>query len=198
MSTAQEQTKYMAILCASAFLVLNAGFYVLSGGYFETHKEIVTGVGSVSSYSPAQMMQVRIAFAELTGIVAVFGFVASLRARVMGHLIPMLLGATHLVAGVAAFWHGAPGVLGMTLLVSGVLMPVLVVFSSQGSRPAWAFLIAICGVFAVVEFFGAPKVRGALDVSLWITMILPGLNAVAVAALVALRGEYVERDAATA
>jgi len=117
---------------------------------------------------------------------------------VMGHLIPMLLGATHLVAGVAAFWHGAPGVLGMTLLVSGVLMPVLVVFSSQGSRPAWAFLIAICGVFAVVEFFGAPKVRGALDVSLWITMILPGLNAVAVAALASLRGEYVERDAATA
>jgi hypothetical protein len=204
MSTAPGQTKYMAILCTGAFLVLNAGFYVLSAGYFETHKEIVAGVGSMSSYSPAQMMQVRIAFAAFTGIVAAFGFIASLQARVMGHLIPVLLGVAHLVGSVAAFQHGAPSVLGMTLLLSGVLMPVLAVSSYRGSRAAWAFLIAICGVFAVVAFFGAPKIRGALsdglslDISLWHTMILPGINAVAVAALVALRGEYVEHDAATA
>jgi hypothetical protein len=83
----------------------------------------------------------------------------------------------------------------MTLLVAGVLMPVLAWHSFfRRSRPAWAFLVAICGVFAVVELFGAPKVRGALDVSLWLTMILPGLNVVAVAALISLRADYLDRE----
>jgi hypothetical protein len=113
--------------------------------------------------------------------------------RVTGHLIPTLLGVGHLIAAVAVFIHGAPSVLPMTLFVSGVLMPVLAGYSLRGSRAAWAFLVALCGVFAVVELFGAPKLRGALDIGLWITMILPGLNAVATAALASLRGDYVER-----
>jgi hypothetical protein len=45
--------------------------------------------------------------------------------------------------------------------------------------------------------FGAPKVRGALDIGLWTTMILPGLNAVAAFTLASLRGEYLERGGAT-
>ena len=194
MSTAHEQTQRTAIICAGAFVALNAVFYVLSGSYFDSHRQVVPGVGSMPAYSPEQMTHVRMTFAMFSGVVAVFGFAAGIRARAIGHLIPLLLGAAHLVAGVVAFSHEAPAVLGTTLLVSGILMPVLAWFSLHGSRPAWAFLIAICGVFAVIELFGAPKVRGALDVGLWVTMILPGLNTVAVAALVALRGEYVERD----
>ena len=193
MPTAHEQTKYMTIICVGAFVVLNLGFYVLSGSYFESHRELVGGV-SVLSYTPEQMTHVRTTFAMFSGVIAAFGFVAGIRPRVIGHLIPMVLGAVNLAASYAAFSRDQPAVLGMTLLVSGVLMPVLAALSYRQSRPAWAFLIAICGVFAVVEFFGAPKVRGALDVGLWITMILPGLNAVAVAALVSLRGGYVERD----
>jgi hypothetical protein len=77
-------------------------------------------------------------------------------------------------------------------------MPVLAWHSYHGSRAAWAFLTAMCAVFAVVEVFGAPKVRGALDLSLWLTMILPGLNAVAFAALVSLRADYIDRDTVTA
>lgn len=199
MSTAHGQTKYMTIICVGAFVVLNLGFYVLSGGYFESHRELVGGV-SVLSYTPEQMTHVRIEFAMFSGIVAAFGFVAGIRPREIGHLIPMLLGAVNLRASYAAFSRGQPAVLGMTLLVSGILMPVLARSSYRGSRAAWAFLIAICGVFAVAEFFGAPKIRGALDtalalnIGLWITMILPGLSAVAVAALVSLRGGYLERD----
>jgi hypothetical protein len=124
----------------------------------------------------------------------------------------------HLIAGVAAFGHhDVPLVVGVTLLVSGVLMPVLAFYSYRQSRPAWAFLIALCGVFAVVEFFGAPKIRDAMGTGvwtwvirlgapnvhearggLWIAMILPGLSAVATAALVSLRGTYVERERLTA
>lgn len=199
MPTDHGQTKYMAmvaIICASLFVV-NAGFYIMSGSYFDSHREIVAGV-SVPSYSPDQGMHVRVMFAVLSGVLGAAWFFAWLRPRVVGHLIPALLGAGHLVAAASAFQHGTPFVLGMTLLVSGFLMPLLAWHSYHRSRPAWAFLIAICGVFAVIEFFGAPKVRGALEIGLWTAMILPGLNAVAVAALVSLRGEYVERAPAAA
>lgn len=197
MSTAHEPTKHIAILCGAAFLGLNVVFFLLSNSYFDSHRELVAGV-SQPSYSPAQMAHVRVTFAVFSGVVAAFGFVAGLRPRVVGHLIPLLLGAVDLVASFAAFGHAAPAVLGMTLLVCGLVMPVLAWHSYRGSRAAWAFLVAICGVFTVVELFGAPKVRGALDIGLWITMILPGLNAVATAALVSLRGEYLERGAVAA
>jgi hypothetical protein len=192
MSTAHEPTKRMAILCVAAFLALNVVFFILSNSYFDSHRELVAGI-SQPSYSPDQMMHVRVTFAAFSGIVAAFGFVAGLKPRLIGHVIPVLLGAVDLIAGIAAFAHELPAVLGMTLLVCGLVMPVLAWHSYRGSRAAWAFLVAICGVFAVVLLFGAPKVRGALDIGLWITMILPGLNAVAAAALVSLRGEYVER-----
>lgn len=197
MSTALESIKRMAILGTGPFIVLNVVFYVLSGFYFGSHRQIVAGVGSVPSYSPEQMTHIRMTFAAFLGIVAAAGSFAGTQPRLAGHLLALLLGAIHLAAGGAAFWHGLR-VLGITLLVAGLLMPVLAWYSYRRSRPAWAFLIAICGVFAVAEFFGVSKVRDALDVGLWIAMILPGLNAVAVAALVAIRGEYVERDPVTA
>jgi len=189
MSTAHEPTRRIAILCVAAFLGLNVVFYVLSGSYFDSHRELIAGV-SQPSFSPEQMTHVRVTFAVFSGVIAGFAFLAGLSPRVIGHAIPVLLGAVYLVASVSAFAHELPAVLGMTLLVCGLVMPVLAWHSYKGSRAAWAFLVAICGVFAVVLLFGAPKVRGALDVGLWTTMILPGLNAVAAGALVALRGEY--------
>jgi hypothetical protein len=197
MSTAPAApTVRMAILCVAAFVLVNLVFYFLSGSYFESHREIIAGIGARSVYTPALGLKVRIAFAVFSGIVAVAGFAAALQPRLVGHALPVLLGAVHLVAGIAAFAHSLPGALTATLLVSGVLMPVLAWHSYRRSRAAWAFLVSMCAVFAVVEMFGSPKMRGALDVSLWITMILPGLNAVAAAALIALRGEYVDRDIA--
>lgn len=177
-----------------AYVALNIAFYLMSGSYFDSHHEMVAGVGSVPAYSPDKAMHVRTMFAVFSAVVAVFAFAAALRPRVVGHLLSVLLAAGYLVGAIAGFTHNAPGVVGMTLLISGVLVPVLAWHSFHHSRPAWAFLVAICGVFAVVGLFGAPKVRGALDVSLWLTMILPGLNVVAAAALISLRAEYLERD----
>lgn len=194
MSPAPSPIPRIAILTVIAYVALNVAFYLMSGSYFDSHREVVAGVGSMPAYSADQAMHVRTMFAVFSGVVAVFAFAAAIRPRVIGHLIPVLLAAGYLVGAVAGFTHNAPGVVGMTLLVAGVLMPVLAWHSFHRSRPAWAFLVAICGVFAVVELFGAPKVRGALDLSLWLTMILPGLNVVAVAALVSLRADYLERD----
>lgn len=194
MSTDNEQNKGVAIICVVAFLAANAAFYFLSDSYFDSHRQIVVGKGSVPTFSPDEMTAVRISFAVFAGVIAVTSFFAGIRARLTGHLLPLLLGAIHLVASVASFNHGLK-VLGVTLLLVGGLMPVLSWQSYfHRVRPAWAFLVAICGVFAVAEFFGAPKIRGAVDISLWITMILPGLNVVTAFALISLRGEYVERD----
>jgi hypothetical protein len=195
MPAASEQIKRMAIVCVTAFVLVNVAFYLMSGSYFASHREIVVGVGSVATYTPELAMHVRMTFVVFSGVVAAFGFVAGLEPRKVGHLLPVLLGLADLAGAVGAFTHDAPAVVGVTLLVAGLLLPVLAHFSFRGSRPAWAFLVAMCGVFALVEFFGAPKVSRAINVGLWTAMILPGLNAVAVAALASLRGSYVERSA---
>jgi len=73
-------------------------------------------------------------------------------------------------------------------------MPVLAWHSYQRQRAPWAFLVAICAVFAVTDLFGAPRIGQTLSIGLWSTMIIPGLYAVAAVALIQLRGQYVERD----
>jgi hypothetical protein len=52
-------------------------------------------------------------------------------------------------------------------------------------------------VLAVASLFGAPKIRGALDVSLWTTMVIPGLYIVAAVASHLLRDDYVDRAPTT-
>ncbi|HET9625108.1 MAG TPA: hypothetical protein VFP84_27260 [Kofleriaceae bacterium] len=118
----------------------------------------------------------------------------------IGHGVPAVLGLLYLVAAVLAIRHGgATAALPATLIVVGGLLPVLAHFSfHHRSRPAWAFLISICGVFAVVEFFGAPKLRSTLGIPLEVTMILPALNALAVTMLVTMRDQYVDRAAPAA
>jgi hypothetical protein len=196
MPAASEQIKRMAIVWVLALVFANLAFYFLSASYFASHRDIVVGVGSVATYTPALAMHVRMTFVLLSGVVTAFGFAASIAPRQIGHLLPVLLALANLAGAVGAFAHDTPAVLGVTLGVAGLLMPVLAHFSYRGSRPAWAYLVAMCGVFAVVEFFGAPKISRAIDVGLWTAMILCGLNAVAAVALASLRGSYLERSAA--
>jgi hypothetical protein len=204
MPSASESTQRIAIAaisCFVCFVAANILFYVLSIGYFESHHAvIVPGQGASGAFSPEQIKTIRLSFALFAGVIAIATVLAVAWTRFVGHLIPVLLGGLYLVAAVFAIRHGnVTAALPATLLITGGLMPVLSHFSfHHRSRPAWAFLIAICGVFAVVEFFGAPKVRGALDIGLWITMILPGLNGVAVWALASLREQYVDRAAPVA
>ena len=195
MSGPHEQTKRIAILCAVAFLAANVVFYFLSDSYFDSHRQIIPGKGSVPTFSPEAMTSVRIAFAGFAGVVALAAFFAGIRARLTAHLLMPVLGALTLTASVASFAHTEMTmVLGTTLGIAGILMPVLAWQSYRHhARPAWAFLIVINGVFAFAELFGVPKVARWLDVSLWITFIVPGLHVVAAFALVSLRREYAEQ-----
>lgn len=199
MSTESDHVKLTAIVAALAFVVTNAMFYIFSVSYFDSHHQIEAG-HMVAMFSPAQITTIRMSFALFTAIVAVASVLSQMWPRAIGHGVPVVLGLGYIAGAIVAVMHGGvTAALPVTLFITGALMPVLAHFSfHHRSRGAWAFLISICGVFAVVEFFGAPKVRGALDIGLWITMILPGLNAVAVWALVSVRNQYVDRAASTA
>ena len=185
---------HVAVLCAIGFVIANAAFYFLSGNYFDSHHQIVGGA-RVATFTAAQAGHIRIVFALVSGATAAAAFAASVWRRDVSHGLAALLGLFNLVAGWFALRNGLSSALVATLLITGVLMPTLAVFSHRRSRPAWAFLVAMCGVLAVVGLFGAPKIRSAVDVSLWTTMVLPGLLAVACISLALLRDDYVDRSA---
>jgi len=96
--------------------------------------------------------------------------------------------------GFAALAEGMSFALITTLLIAGVLMPIMAWQSYRGSRTSWAFLVAMCGVFAVVAMFGTPKIRGLFHVGLWTTMLIPGLFAITAVALGRLSEDYVDRE----
>jgi len=133
---------------------------------------------------------VRFAFALLSLIVAIAAYGAALAPRPIGHVLAVVFGVASLVGAIAGFASGKPPVMSMTLLIMGGLLPVLAWQSWLRSRPAWSFLISIIAVFAIVTFFGAPKVRNLLHIGLWHALILPGLLIVCVIALAMVRDEY--------
>jgi hypothetical protein len=200
MPTTRPDNRIVTI-CATALgvvVALNLAFLLLSWSYFDSHKELVGGA-LVPSYSPDQMMKVRISFAVCSIIVTALGAIAWVRPRQIGHLLAVLFGAGYLVAVFVGLATGMPGVLAVTWLLAGGLLIVLGWQSYvRRSRAAWSIIVAICGVFAVCELFGAPKIAHALDISLWLAMISPGLKVVATFALVALRDDYADAGLATA
>ena len=178
--TTRRQAMQIAGLIGGALVTFNTGFYFLSGLYFGDSSDVaVNGI--------------RGAFAILTGTIGVASFLAALAPRLLGHGISAVLGVLAMVAGIEALAHELPGVMGITLLGVGALMPTLAWLSLHHSRSAWAFLISTAAVLGLVLFFGAPKVRGLLGVGLWTALIVPGLLTVSVIALAMLKAEYAER-----
>jgi hypothetical protein len=116
-----------------------------------------------------------ITFLAFTTIVAGAGCAGVLKPREVGHLLAVILGATAIAGAVGAFYRGMTPVLPITLLVTGALMGYLALRSWRGERVAWSFLVAIMGVLFICMFFGAPKVRGAIGVGIWVALIVPGL-----------------------
>src|SRR5882757_867027 len=143
MLSASESAKRLAILAIVAFVAANLLFYVLSSGYFESHRQIIPGEAATSAFSPAQITTIRLSFALFTGVVSIASVLAGVWARVVGHVIPALLGVLYIIAGFAAALHGEVTLaLPITLFVTGGLMPVLAHFSFRDrSRGAWAFLL---------------------------------------------------------
>jgi hypothetical protein len=179
-----------AVSIAAAIAVgANVVFWVLSMFYFSSKVTFSHGA-EVAVYDAADQLDIRLEFAWFTLIVAAAGIGSALHGNRIGHFLMALMGVWSLAAGVAAAVKGLPPVLAATELVLGGVLIAIVPLSWRGSRGAWSFLVAIAAVYAVVLFFGAPKVRAVLDIGLWSTLILPGLNAVALVALVRSRARY--------
>jgi hypothetical protein len=176
---AKQVARRTAAVIFGALAMMNTLFWFLSTLYFDDHH-----------LDAANIMVVRGAFATLTGVLSIATFIASLAPRVVGHVLATLLGCLALVSSVEAMAHGMPAAMYGTLLIAGILFPVLAWWSWRGSRPAWSFLIAMACVFGITSFFGAPKLRSQLDTSLWYALIVPGLYFTTVASLTMLRGHY--------
>jgi hypothetical protein len=115
---------------------------------------------------------------------------ASSGARLFGHITAVLLGVLSIIAGFTALTKPLPATLGVTLLVLGVLLPVLAWKSLQHSRTAWSFLISTVAVLATVMFFGAPKIAHVLGINLVASLAFPAVQIACVIALAGLRREY--------
>jgi len=185
----QRGTSRFVTVVGAVVVGANILFWLLSSLYFAS-KVTYSSAGEVPAFTSGEQLDVRMAFLVLSVIVAVASIGAATKPNEVGHAIMAVMAPASLAAGLGAAVYGLPGVLAATELVLGTILVVVVPMSWRGSRAAWSFLIAIAGVYAVVLFFGAPKVRGVLHIGLWTTLILPGLNAVALTALVRSRARY--------
>jgi len=164
---------------AIVVVVVNVFFFIASTSYY-----------SDKITAPHELMSVRMAFAITSVVVGVMAFAAAIQPFLVGHGLALVAGIAALVGGIAAFIGGLPPVLGVTMVIIGWLMPLMAILSLRHSRVGWSFLTALLTVFALVTFFGAPKVRNMLHIGMWYAMVIPGLLSVAVVALALVRGEY--------
>jgi hypothetical protein len=113
---------------------------------------------------------------------------------VAAHALAAGIGAASFIAGILSLAKSLPGVMGVTLMVIGGMLPLLAHFSWRFSRAAWSLMISTLAVFAAVTFFGAPKIAAVMHVGLAVAFIIPIVQVIAVIALADLRAEFREQS----
>src|SRR5579862_4826785 len=93
--TTRKQAMQIAVLIAGTLVTFNTGFYFLSALYLADSTDAVRD-------------GIRIAFAEMSGIIALAAFTAALAPRALGHGLAAALGLASIVAGCAAIAHDMP------------------------------------------------------------------------------------------
>jgi len=117
----------------------------------------------------------------------------NLQLAAIGHGLAVLVGLGAIVAGVMAIANDLPGVLGITLLVLGGMLPAVAHFSWRMSRAAWSVMISTLCVFAAVTLFGSPKIAAVMHVDLGIALLIPIVQVAAVIVLAQIRADYREQ-----
>lgn len=165
-------------------LLLNLLFMFLSGEYFADRARIHGPV------SDAEIQSARMGFALFSSSTAVAACAAVFYPRLVAHILPLVTSLAAFVAAAAGYSKGLHIVLPVTLLLVGLILPLLVWKSFEKSRAGWAFLSGMIGVLAVVMLFGSTKVRNVMGIGLWYSMVIPGLLGVGTAALGMVRRQY--------
>jgi len=181
----------LTIILVVCFLLLNVVFYFLSGFYYDDKR---ASQGMMSTITGATVTSTRLSFGIFSGLTIATMCASLFAAKWVGHIVAALFGVASIVAAIFAGRSGMPGALTVSLIVIGMLYPALAALSLlRQSRGAWAFLCAMCWVFAVVMLFGAPKLRSQMGIGLWTAMIIPGMLAAAGMALTMIRIDYRDR-----
>jgi len=165
-------------------VLLNLLFLYLSGEYFLDRAKVHGPV------SEDEIRSVRMGFAAATGLTALAGCAAVYAPRIVAHSIPLLASLASFVAAAAGYSKGLHIVLPVSLLLLGLLLPLLTWKSFERSRAGWSFLSGMVAILAVVMLFGSTKVRNVMGIGLWYAMIVPGLLGVGTAALGMIRRQY--------
>jgi hypothetical protein len=181
----------MSILIGVFCVLLNLAFFFLAGAYFKDKQATAGLLGEPITADTVN--GVRVAFLLFTGTVTAIAIGSMFVPRLLSHALCVVAGVASLVAAYYAFDKGMTKVLPVTLLVLGLMFPLLVWRSLERSRAAWSFLVALCFSLAVVLLFGAPKIRAQIGIGLWIAMIIPGILVLTGIGLTMLRRDY--RDA---
>jgi hypothetical protein len=180
----RQQAIQVSILVAICCVLLNVTFYFVADLYYADRARKL-GLGVL-----ADLPSARRAFVWFTLVVGGASVAAAFLPRITGFVIAGLASLASFVGAWGAWKTDVPGVLAVSLVLLGLVIPLLIWRALAGSRAAWAFSISLLAVSALVMLFGAPKVRSLTDIGLWYTMIVPGLLAVGTAALAMLRDDY--------
>jgi hypothetical protein len=183
----RNDLKVVAAFVGIGAVVVCVAFYFLSQVYYD---DLLKEGHPVSAQ---HIQDVRISFTVFVGCLAAGSILASLAPRTVGHALSAIAGIGAIAGGIATGRADINLVLPIALFITGGLFLLLTWQSLERSRPAWAFLIALCSVFGVIMLFGSTKVRNHTGFGLYYALIIPGMLEVATVALALLRREYRER-----
>jgi hypothetical protein len=110
--------------------------------------------------------------------------------RLIAHLLTALVGLMLIAGGIAATFSEAPRVLPVALLAFGIAGVALPHYAWRGSRPAWAFAVALDGVLMPCLLFGSPKIARLFDINLAIAGLPVIISTAAFAMMINLASDY--------
>jgi len=118
---------------------------------------------------------------------------AMLWPRYVGHVLATAFGVIYLGSGATIISRGSmPPLVGVfQAVIGGVLLRLAWASWKHKDRAAWAFLLSLSAVLAGAMFFGAPRIKAAMNApGLWYVLIVPFVLIAQAVALYRSRAEY--------
>jgi hypothetical protein len=189
------------MLAGGAFILVNVAFGVLGrmyymdklAGGFEADPSIADPYAAASSLAWAYVRDVFFFSFLVFSIVGTAAMTAAvLWPRHYAHAMAGAFALYYVASAIAIAFSNMPILVAVFQAAVGVLFLRLGYASwKHKDRAAWAFLLALAGVMALLLLFGAPQIKAAMHLPrLWYVMLLPALMASVAVGLYRARNEY--------